>query len=81
MVDKKKFFFGTTHRMLGNAILGKNISGHDIIHAQITTDKCFCSQVTVKQSTVFLVMIALKTDLDLIRKFKWIGKMMYNVVK
>ena len=53
MVDKKKIFFGTTHRMLGNAILGKNISGHDIIHTQITTDKCFCSQVTVKQSTVF----------------------------
>ena len=31
-----------------------NISGHDIMqHTQIATDKCFCSQVTVKQSTVF----------------------------
>ena len=60
--------------MLENAILDKNISGHDIIqHTQITTDK---------QSTdFFLGMIALKTHSDLIRKFKWIGKMMYSVIK
>ena len=59
--------------MLENAILGKNISGHDIQHTQITTDK---------QSTdFFLGMIALKTDSDLIRKFKWIGKMVYSVIK
>ena len=29
-----------------------NISGHDMQHTQIATDN-FCSQVTVKQSTVF----------------------------
>ena len=71
---QKEILFGTTHRMLENAILGKNISGHDIIqHTQITTDK---------QSTdFFLGMIALKTDSDLIRKFKWIGKMLYSVIK
>ena len=26
-------------------------------------------------------MIAFKTHLDLIGKFKWIGKMMYNIIK
>ena len=40
------------------------------------------SPVTVKQSTVFFLwMIAFKTHLDLIGKFKWIGKMTYNVIK
>ena len=29
----------------------------------------------------FLWMIALKTHLDIIEKFKWIGKMVYNVIK
>ena len=29
----------------------------------------------------FLWMIALKTHLDIIEKFKWIAKMAYNVIK
>ena len=37
-----------------NSFWERNISEHDIMqYTQITTDKCFCSQVTVKQSTVF----------------------------
>ena len=53
----------------------KNISEHDIKCTQITTDKCFCSQVAIKQSTVFFLwMIALKTNLDQIRKFKYLWK-------
>ena len=53
----------------------KNISEHDIKCTQITTDKCFCSQVAIKQSTVFFLwMIALKTNLEQIGKFKYLWK-------
>ena len=34
------------------------------------------SQVTVKQSTVFSMNDVFKKHLDVIGKFKWIGKMM-----
>ena len=42
----------------------RNISEHHIIQGtQIATDKCFCSQVALKQSTVFPINDSLKNTL------------------
>ena len=74
MVDEKKFFLVQHVERWKTPSWERNKSDYGIIqYTQIATGKCVCSQVTVKQS--------LKTQLDLIGKFKWIGKMTYNVVK
>ena len=39
-------------------------------------------QSNMKQFTIiFSWMVAFKTNLDVIGKFMWIGKMMYNIIK
>ena len=55
---------------------------YDIIKSVFLKKKTF-TQVTVKQSTVFSMndAVAFKTHLDLIGKLKWIGKMMYHLIK
>ena len=80
MVDENNFFWYNPQ----NA--GKRYFGKKYFRAwhttQIAADKCFCSQATVKQSIVFILgVIALKTRLYLIGKFKSIEKMTYNVIK
>ena len=82
MVDEKNFFFLTTHRTLENTILGKNVSGDDIIqHTQIATDKWFCSQVTVKQCTVFSRNDSFKNRLSPNWEIQMDWEMTYNVIK
>ena len=74
MDDEKTFFLVQHVERWKMRSWERNKSDYGIIqYIQIATGKCVCSQVTVKQS--------LKTQLDLIGKFKWIGKMTYNVVK
>ena len=55
------------------------------MHVQYHKKRLFekeLSQVTVKQLAVFFLrMIAFKTHLDLIAKFKWIGKVTHNILK
>ena len=73
MVDKKKFCLVQPIECWKMPFWEKIFQGMTLYNTQITTDK---------QSTdFFLGMIALKTDSDLIKKFKWIGKMTYSVIK
>ena len=60
----------------------RNISEHDIVeYTHIATDKCFCSQVATKQSTVFLWMIALKTHTDNVGNSSKLTRMTYKQCK
>ena len=76
MIDKETWKIGTDQDKMEKLI-------KYYMHVQIHIKSIFLrlSQVTVKQFTVFSMNGSFKTYLDLIGKFKWIGKMMYNIIK
>ena len=71
MIDKETWKIGTE--------LNNQIQHACTISSKRLFEKNFPSNV--KQFTFFSWMVAFKTNLDIIGKFKWIGKMTYNVIK
>ena len=76
MIDKETWKTGTDCDKMENLT---KYNMHVQYHKSVFLKKNFPSNV--KNLLFFSWMVAFKTNLDIIGKFKWIGKMTYNIIK